>query len=251
MNAAKKGLLYVLLAGTLGSAQPLAAEALPDKIENLRRVTVTGSAQVEIMPDEASVRLSVKTEKKDLREAQTENATLATRVTQELRAIGVGDIQTVHYSLDKMGYWDSKTNAFIQTGYQVQNTLKVTTTKLDTVGYIIDTAVKAGSNDIDGIAFDLTREAKAKLQYQLLTDACRNARDKATLLAEGVGGAVGKAITVQETNYDYVRPQYGIAKAARDSTPVQPRQLTVSAQVQVLFEIDYGPTWALPPPEKK
>ena len=73
--------------------------------------------------------------------------------------------------------------------YTVQNRINVTTTKLNEVGKIIDAAVKAGVNQVQGIRFDI--KDKQEMQLWALQKAVQQARLKAEAMAESAGVVIG------------------------------------------------------------
>ena len=72
----------------------------------------------------------------------------------------------------------------------MRNQVNIQTTKLEDVGTIIDLAVKAGANQVQGITFDTVN--KAELQLKALQNAVRQARQKAE------AAAVGAGVTIKE-----------------------------------------------------
>ena len=66
-----------------------------------RVMTVTGIGSLSIMPDTVQIQLEVRTESKQLSQAQQENADLMNQVIESLLELGIDreDIQTVAYNI--------------------------------------------------------------------------------------------------------------------------------------------------------
>ncbi|RMH15437.1 MAG: DUF541 domain-containing protein, partial [Gemmatimonadetes bacterium] len=70
-------------------------------------------------------------------------------------------------------------------GYLAANTVRVTMPDLDAVGPIIDAAIRAGANRVDGLSYSSTEAPAARLE------ALRRAVASAEAEAEAVAGALG------------------------------------------------------------
>ena len=206
-------------------------------------LTVTGSAEITVSPDQAIAYVSVISEKKTAKDAQTANRDVANGVIDALKKWGVNasDIETQTYSLDKIQEWDSNNNRYIEKGYRLTHTLKVTTKRINDVGDLIDTSVNAGANGVDSITFSLTNEAEKKALNEVLSKAAVEAKDKAGRLADASGVALGRVASVTEQG-NYVPIYYNTANMKLDSmaaspTQISPQKVDVSGSVQMVYEI--------------
>ncbi len=212
--------------------------------KDINKVSVNGFAELEVAPDQAELRFSVVIENTDVKKAQQKNSEIANQVINALKANGVSkdEIETINYFVEKVSEWEN--NKYVDKGYRVKNTIKVTTKKLDKVGSFIDTAVSNGVNDFDGISFELSKEAKQKVSEELLTKASEDARNKAELLTDALDVKLGKAVTISESNYDiapsyYASIEYKSMMADNVApTPIQPKNVETSARISVVFQIE-------------
>ncbi len=216
--------------------------------KNLEQViSVVGSSEMEVSPDQAEFYVSIVTEKKDIKAAQKENAEKATSVIGALQEYGLAanQIQSANYSTRKIGTWEKQ--KYVEKGHQVSNTLKVQTKDLDQVGSLLDLVVQSGATQVGNVSFSLTKELQAQVNKTLLTDACNDAKNRAELLASTLGVNVGKPVYISEGVQEVARPRhYGATRMAAmcDSaenaeTPIQAQNVQTSAQVSVAFEIKY------------
>ena len=121
------------------------------------------------------------------------------------------------------------------TAYRATNVLTVRLTDLSRVGAVIDNTVAAGANQIMGVQFGLGDPGA--LRVNALQDAVQDARTKAQAIAGPLGLHVGDVVDVQEVG-DPGQPQPTAAyQPAVASTPIEPGQMQIEAQVEVTFDI--------------
>lgn len=209
------------------------------------RVTVTGDALVRSRPDTAVVTVAVVTQNASASEAQAENASKTDAVVRAVKAAAGpnAEVQTSGYSLQPQ-YAYREGSAPQITSYVARNGVTVTLGDLTRVGAVIDAAARAGANNVDGLAFTLRRDEQAR--RQALADATREALDKARVVAEALGGRVVRVVSLEEGGtirppvpVQYDRAAFKTAEAV--STPVEPGQLDINAQVQITVEVETRP----------
>ena len=129
-------------------------------------------------------------------------------------------------------------------GYQAENSLVVETSSFDVIGPIIDTAVAAGATQLGQLAFALRDDKKAR------SDALVAAANDAQLRAQTVTRAMGvkikrllKIIVIGEIQ-PQPQPYRGLSAAsigapqAAVPTPIKPGEITVSATITVLYDLE-------------
>jgi uncharacterized protein YggE len=129
------------------------------------------------------------------------------------------------------------------TGYEVRNSVTVTTSDLNKLGAIIDAAAQAGSNDISGIAFTLRQDRQAR--DRALGEATQEAVGKARMIATALGGRVVRIVEVQEEGFQQ-RPPVPIYQTeglmadmrAKVATPIEVGSLEITSRVQVIAEVE-------------
>jgi len=204
---------------------------------------VAGDSIVQAQPDTAILTISVVTQGRRAIDAQQENAVKTDAVVRALKSVaGAGaEVKTSGYSLQPQRVYKEGQPPAI-TGYEARNSVTVTTGELNKVGNIIDAAAQAGSNDISGIAFTLRQDRPAR--DQALSEATREAMNKARVIAQALGGRVVRVIEVQEEGLQ--RPPVPIYQtealmAKRDvSTPIEIGSLEVTSRVQLIVEVEPG-----------
>jgi hypothetical protein len=194
-------------------------------------VTTNGHGVITAVPDEAAVSAGVRTDAATAAQALAANARTANAVVDALKRAGGTELQTQQVSLYPQS--DQQGNV---TGYTAQNTVSAKT-KIAEVGGLIDAAVAAGANTVDGPTLDLSdRDA---LYREALKKAVADARAKALALADAGGFGLGPVTTVVEqgaASPPVFQPLAAAAKGA-GSTPVEPGTQDVTADVTVSFTI--------------
>jgi uncharacterized protein YggE len=211
-----------LLASAVGTADPSTA----------RTVTVNGSGSVIAVPDTATLSLGLTTQGKSATAAFSANSADVAKVIAALKAAGVDakDIQTQSVSLSPR-----TNNAGDQIlGYIAFNSVNVTSHDLSRAGSIIDKAVAAGADTVNGPS--LTRSDSDAQYRQALKAAVADAQKKAEALAEAGHFTVGAVQNVTESSASQPIPMVGAADKA-PSTPIEPGTQQVDANVTVTFAI--------------
>ena len=232
-----KKLLAIAL--VLALTLSLSAAALADDL-----ITVNGMATVSVPADMATVMLGVTTLDKDVQKTAALNAERIEAVVFALKELGIpeADITTNNYYMDTMyDYNVTDENGYAIRGYQVSNTINVTVRNLDLVGQVVDTALRAGANQVNSVAFQSTKSGEAC--DEALRQAIAEARRKAELAAAAGGVKLGKLANITENygSYNGVMMKT-VGAAAEDrgvaNTRFMASGLDCSATVTVSFEID-------------
>ena len=207
-------------------------------------LTVAASAEVARAPDQLRLSAGVLTMAATAAEAMAANATRMTAVLAALKAAGVAerDLQTNGISLTPQ-YRYEQNQAPILTGYQARNGISLRSGRLADAGKLIDAAIKAGANEVQGPEFTLA-DPDAALD-EARTAAVAKARARATLYARAAGLVVKRIASISEAGAAAEpgpRPMLRAAMAdAAPAPPVQPGELALSAQVTIVFELEAQP----------
>ncbi|WP_143051235.1 SIMPL domain-containing protein [Salipaludibacillus aurantiacus] len=209
---------------------------VPARQDFSRLMTVNGSASLSVKPDTVSIQLEVVTESDSLMEAQQENTLIMNQVIEALLQAGIPreDIQTAAYSINPLyDYIDGKQ---VFRTFQVRNAITVTIRDIDQVGQVIETAVENGVNRISNIQFML--DDQEGYYRQALSLALQNAIGNASALAGTMNVAIDPTpvkVTEQQREPP-VTYQTFVAAAPGETTPIEPGQITVNAEVKAQFK---------------
>ena len=205
-----------------------------------RTLTISGSGKISLKPDFATVSVGIHTEKPTAAEAVAENNANSQKLIDALKAAGVGDnIQTSNFSIWQNNLFgtDGKPTG---SNYAVDNTVFLTVRNLDKLGDLLDTAVKAGANNINSIQFDAADKTKALSAARI--EAVKTAKAQAEELATAAGVTLGAIQSIQY--YDgspspiTMNKGYGGSVMSADiAVPINPGQLEITASVTIVYEI--------------
>lgn len=204
------------------------------------RIYVSGSATVTADPDLAQAQLGVQTFADSVDEAVAENNRRSAAVQEAVAALGVParDLQTSGFNVyPQMDYQKDQAGRVV--GYWAANTLSVRIRDLAKVGEILQAGVGAGANNIAGLYFTL--EDPDSLLQEARVQAVADARRRAEALVQAAGAKLGKVLSIRETSpwYGPVISRVDYAKdAAAQAVPVQTGELSVTGQVEVVFQIE-------------
>jgi len=202
-------------------------------------VVVSGQGTVSTAPDKATVSLGVNTTGATAEEALQANAAQMDAVLKALAAAGIEDkdIQTQNMNVNK--HVENRGTKQETTNYVANQQLSVVIHDVTKVGSVIDSAVKAGANDVGGIEFGLTDAATSK--NAAFKEAVAVARAKAETLAAAAGASVGSVVRIDENSYD-VQTNFAsydkmVAAPMAAGTAVSPGQVQTDVSVRVTYEL--------------
>lgn len=236
------GLLVLLV---LALTQTSEKQIVVQSSNEIHKISVTGSAGKEVMPDKVVLTLSVMSEGKEAKVVQEQNSQKMNEVMKALKDAGLDtkDIETTQYTLYPWSEWDSALQKSVNKGYRAENMIQVTIKEISRAGEILDIAVKSGVNTVNNVAFMLSEVKEKEVKDALVKEASSQARAKAENLAKGLGVSVGKVLFVTETGYNqgpwyYNALSQAALMEASAPTPINPQQVKVNLQVNVDFEIE-------------
>jgi uncharacterized protein YggE len=222
--------LLAVAAAIGGVGRPETASGAASQAAQPSLVTTNGHGDVAAVPDQAVVSAGVETRAATAAAALSQNAQLMQQVIAALKRSGGSDVQTQEVSLDPQ----TDDNGTV-TGFVAQNTVSAKA-KIAAAGALIDAAVAAGANTVDGPSLDLSDSSA--LYRQALAQAVADARAKAQALAQAGGFTVGPVFSVTESGAPTPQPLMSAAAApSATATPVEPGTQDVTADVTVSFLI--------------
>ena len=227
----------ILILGLVIAA--LLSACSPANQKNPRTISVAGMAEVTMTPDIAYINLGVHTEAANAAAAVQANNASTAKLLEALKAAGVAeeDIRTTNFSVYPSGKYDPQTGEQTGITYVVDNSVYVTVRDLDSLGELLDAAVKAGSNNINSIQFDV--EDKSEYLSQARTAAVENGTQQAQELAKAGGVELGAVQTISTYENVPLPVERGFAYAAApvESVPVSPGTLQLTVTVNMVYFI--------------
>jgi uncharacterized protein YggE len=228
----------------LPAAGPAFAQSAADSDAAFRATTLSLSAygETRVAPDQATITLGVTTQAATAAEAMEQNRTRMAATVAALKAqrIEDRDIQTSGLNLNAQYAYEQNQPPRL-TGYQASNEVTITVRDLARLGGTVDAVVRAGANQIHGIAFGLQNPRAAEDQARRAAVQALSA--KAALYAEATGLRIARLVNLSEGG-GYAppppRPLFRMAAAAPAAdveTSVSPGELRVRVDVTGLYEL--------------
>jgi uncharacterized protein YggE len=226
----------------------------PSVSEEPRLITVTGDAEVRVVPDEVILTLGVQTWDKNLDVAKRQNDEIVQRVLALADEYGIEPehVQTDYVNIEpryRNGYYEP--SDFI--GYFVSKTIVITLRELDKFEDLLASSLEAGVNYVHGVQFRTTELRKHRDEARAL--AIQAAREKAEAMAGELDQTVGEPRQITEDQSGWwsgysawwgsrwgngmaqnVIQEAGTGGMAAEGS-LAPGQINVNARVSVTFEL--------------
>lgn len=233
----------------LASIAPLlsasASAQLPGAISMSPSLVTSGTGEAKVTPDRAAVMVNVQTRGAAAAAAASDNARRTAAVLDALGKLGLpkSQLSTEGYSVNPEMVYGSGQAPRV-TGYVVTNTVRAETHRPEQAGAIIDAALGAGANMINGLSFYASSIDEAR--RTAISLAVASARADAEAMARAAGGSAGTLIELSTQGPTVPpRPMYDISSMARKAemavpTPVNPGEQTVNVFVSARWQFVPG-----------
>jgi uncharacterized protein YggE len=168
-----------------------------DEASSRPTVSVSGSAEMKVPPDEIYLDLGVEVRHKDLDAGKAESDRKVAAVLASLRAAGAAekDVQTDFLGIEPN--YDNDVSRTVPVTYTLQRSIGVRLRQVAEFEEVLTAALKAGANYVHGVEFrtsELRRHRDAARQL-----AVGAAREKAEALVKELGGRLGRVLSVSES----------------------------------------------------
>ncbi|MBP6216834.1 MAG: SIMPL domain-containing protein [Luteimonas sp.] len=202
-------------------------------------LSVSASAEATRVPDVASLSTGVVTQAADANAALKANSAQMNKVVAAIRAAGIAerDIQTSGININPQ-YRYAENQPPTITGYQASNTVNIKVRDIAKLGEVLDALVASGANQVNGPSFEIDQPEAAYDEARQA--ALKKAQARAEMYAKSLGLRVRRIVSISEGGG--FRPPMPMMKAmamdARaESAPVAPGETTLSANLDVVFEL--------------
>jgi uncharacterized protein YggE len=243
--------MSLLLPSVTEAGEPLLIAVKPFKSHG--SLSVTGTASIECRPNQMTIILRIKAEDPNsVEKAADQVAVMIDKLLDSLQKLGISkdDVETTSYNINQKykNEYDEKGN-FVRSvfdGYEVVNTIKITLKDFDKAGKVIDATAEVGGL-VDSVNFELSSEKRNELKIQVMTKAAEDARIKAEAVISALEEEIGNVTSVSLNDYYYQPYNYWNRAELECSgirsdkiippTTILPSDLTVSANINVVFDI--------------
>ena len=205
-----------------------------------RTISLSGHGEVRLAPDIAIVNLGVASQAAVAKDALAANTTAMQAVFAALKAAGIADkdVRTSNFMVQPRYNFNNEGKAPTLIGYEVSNSVTVTVRKLDTLGSVLDAVVQSGSNQINGIQFDVSQPEAALDEARKL--AVADARRKAEIYAAAGSVNLGSILSISEGSF--APPPQPVMRTtmkmdAAPPVPIAQGEQTLAVDVNIAWEI--------------
>ncbi len=201
-------------------------------------LTVTGQSTLTVPPTEAQITVGIQLVTSTAGEAMAQDSRVMNAIVAALEKAGVpkSDLQTENYNLYPNQNNPSGNQAPRITGYTISDQLQVTTTDLPSVGTLIDVAVKAGANQVNGVNFTVANPNA--LLVRANDSALAQAHAQAAALAAAAGEHLGTLVSLSVNQNPGPGPIFTAAASAVHGPAILPPQsLAISSSVTAVYRL--------------
>lgn len=149
-----------------------------------RILMVNGFGYTSVMPDTLSINIGIDTLAETSKDAVARNSEIVSSVMDALKALGLEEkeVRTSYFSIYPQYQYPQDGSPPTIVGYQASNTINVLTKKVERAAEIIDRAVSAGANRVDGPWYSISLEAQKQYREQVISMAMKDAEDNAKVI---------------------------------------------------------------------
>jgi len=205
-------------------------------------IWVSGTGEVSVTPDIATLSLGIEAQADTVAEAQEQAAVAMEAVMAALADNGVAekDIQTRYFSIYPVTRWDDFDDQQVIIGYRVTNIVTAKIRDVEQAGLVIDAVAAAGGDytRVNNISFSV--DDPTPYYEEARQEAMADARAKAEQLADLAGIGLGKPTYISEgTIYPPVvyRDAGMEMMAPGATTPISPGEIELTLTLQVAYAI--------------
>ncbi len=243
------GLALMLLLTTNQASAVAAPSSAP--CDTGRTVQVSGSAVINVIPDQVTIQLGVTSNDTSPTGVQSKNTAAIKKVIAAIRQSGIADkdISTDYYLVQPL-YADY--DSLDIKGYRIHNTIAVTLKDAGKVSDVLTTALTAGANEVIDVRFSTTQLRRYRDDAR--AQAMKAAQEKAQALANVAGAQAGCVLEINENSWSYyggswwggryqpmaqnvVQNATGNAQPPSGDGPIALGQIAVQAEVQARFSL--------------
>lgn len=180
------------------------------EIDKMPVITVSGKAEIRVVPDEVILSLDFTKLDKDLQVAKKLNDESVSKILDLTRRFGVApqDVNTTGISVD-MKYEsirDPKNRIYdedgdeigrkVFKGYEVSKTIVVRLRDISKFEDFFNETLKTGLTEVNSVSFETSKLREIKDQARDM--AMKAAKEKATAMAASINQTIGKAVKITE-----------------------------------------------------
>ena len=202
----------------------------------IKKIEVAGKAEMEITPDEITVRITLKEYVDGRRKVEMNK--LESALVKAVKAEGFSETDLKVENI--FGYnWNWKKQR--SEDFLATNSFNLKVTTLKKINSLLERLDERGINGVNIVSYTHSKLKHYNKELQL--QALKNAKEKAIFLLEGIEERLGPVIEVQELSHQATQPVFyraqslEAADAAGYESDLEFKTIKLSAQIRAVFAI--------------
>lgn len=210
------------------------------EIKQVPQINVSGEGKVKVVPDQASIAVTVETKGNNAKDVKKQNDEKIEAVLKFIKKmnLALADYKTQRVSLNPQYDYEKKKHS-----YNATQTIEILLKDLSKYDELMEGLVDEGINRIDNVTFQSSKLAQYQSEARKL--AMKEAKLKAEDYVSVLGQKIGRAMTISDNSQTYSpQPMYASMKTMEMSDTRAPREtlavgeINITANVTVSFILE-------------
>ncbi|SHM61933.1 SIMPL domain-containing protein [Flavobacterium xanthum] len=210
------------------------------EIKQVPQINVSGEGKVKVVPDQASIAVTVETKGNNAKDVKKQNDEKIEAVLKFIKKMNLApaDYKTQRVSLNPQYDYEKKKHS-----YNATQTIEILLKDLSKYDELMEGLVDEGINRIDNVTFQSSKLAQHQSEARKL--AMKEAKLKAEDYVSVLGQKIGRAMTISDNSQTYFpQPMYATMKTMEMSDTRAPREtlaigeINITANVTVSFILE-------------
>lgn len=201
--------------------------------EEVRTISILGSAQLKVDPDSAEVDMAVTIVDMDVLKAKKQVDTSMSKLLEVAKKMQIASEDVTATALHVTPQYDYNAGNKL-VGYETTRSLTLTLRDLAKLDQLLNACIEAGVNQINGIELHTSKEKE--LKAKALSMAIADAKERAAIIAGEFGVEIGtvQSITAGEGT---IALSLSVPVEGLSADSYQPGKIKVDADIAVVFQL--------------
>ena len=209
------------------------------EIKQVPQISVSGEGKVKVVPDQASITVTVETKGNNAKDVKKQNDQKIEAVLKFIKKMNLApaDYKTQRVSLNPQYDYEKKKHS-----YNATQTIEIVLKDLSKYDELMEGLVDEGINRIDTVVFESSKLAQYQSEARKL--AMKEAKLKAEDYVSALGQKVGRAMIISDNSQNYSpQPMYAAMKMEMSDTSDSRQtmavgEINITANVMVSFILE-------------
>ena len=219
-----------------------AVEAQTVDVGKMPTIKVTGTAEIQVVPDTATFSFTVSKKNNSVAAAKKENDETIAKVTSLAKRFNIPatDVKTDYIRVSEAKKRVKIPNSDddyedVFDGYRVNRSLVIKLRDMSKFESFLTALIDAGVSDVENVVFSSSEIRKYKDQAR--AQAIQAAKEKAQTIASTINQTIGKAISIEENDIDGYRSSYANTTSNNFSTAENLTENTAVGAISIKAQV--------------